>query len=136
MIHELRPPVLEHDGLDGALQVRLSAVEGRAGLRPRLSPIWWAGCRQRSRGLYRIALEALNNALKHAHARTMLFPIQHDQLVTMEIADDGSGFDPEAVKAQAYGPARHAGTRCGPGGRLAVISKPGEGARLVTEVRI
>jgi len=33
LIFELRPPILEKEGLVGALQARLEAVEGRAGLK-------------------------------------------------------------------------------------------------------
>jgi signal transduction histidine kinase len=138
LIHELRPPVLEQDGLDGALQARLSAVEGRAGLKTSLkselagrlpAPI--------EEGLYRIAQEALNNVLKHARASTITVVLsQRDKLVTMEIADDGIGFEPETVKGQGgMGlPAmqeRAAALR----GRLAVISKPCEGVRVVMEVQ-
>jgi PAS domain S-box-containing protein len=69
LVHELRPPVLEREGLVGALQQRLDAVEGRSGVETRLrvegtlelpAPV--------EEELYRIAQEALNNALKHAAA--------------------------------------------------------------------
>src|SRR5262249_1059832 len=36
MVHQLRPRALEHDGLVGALQQRLDAVERRAGLQAQL----------------------------------------------------------------------------------------------------
>jgi signal transduction histidine kinase len=139
LIHELRPPVLAQDGLEGALQARLSAVEGRAGSKTSLksdlagrlpAPI--------EEGLYRIALEALNNVLKHAHARTIAVSLsQRDKVVTMEIADDGSGFEPERTKGQGgLGLPAMQERAAALGGRLAVSSKPGEGTRLVMEVRI
>jgi signal transduction histidine kinase len=139
LIHELRPPVLERDGLDGALQVRLSAVEERAGLKTTLK-YDLAGRLPAAieEGLYRIAQEALNNVLKHAHARTITVSLsQGDKLVTMEIADDGIGFEPERVKGQG-GMGLHAMQERAAafGGHLAVISKPGEGARVVMEVRL
>ena len=69
LVHQLRPLALAGDGLIGALQQRLEAVEGRAGIQARLlvdaeldiPPAIEAE-------LYHIAQEALNNALKHAAA--------------------------------------------------------------------
>src|SRR6266487_104144 len=67
LIFELRPPVLAQAGLVTALQARLDAVEGRANLETKLIAdgvsILPAVVEQ---ALYRIAQEALNNALKHA----------------------------------------------------------------------
>ena len=49
-------------------------------------------------GLYRIAQEALNNALKHADATAVTIRLNSDgKLVELEITDDGHGFDPEIV---------------------------------------
>ena len=69
LLFDLRPLTLEEEGLVGALQQRLNAVEKRAGLQatidvtglPPLSP-------PVEESLYRIAQEALNNSLKHAYA--------------------------------------------------------------------
>jgi signal transduction histidine kinase len=102
LIFELRPPILEELGLVAALQARLQAVEGRAGLRTEFKtdveehlPL------DVEEGLYRIVLEALNNALKHAQARNIKVHLRQDERtrlepvrVTLEIADDGIGFDP------------------------------------------
>ncbi len=69
LLFDLRPLTLEEEGLVGALQQRLNAVEKRAGLQatidveglPPLAP-------PVEESLYRIAQEALNNSLKHAYA--------------------------------------------------------------------
>ncbi len=44
--------------------------------------------------LYRIAQEAVNNALKHGHARHITISLQHDDtgLVDLTVHDDGHGF--------------------------------------------
>ncbi len=101
LIFELRPPILEELGLVAALQARLQAVEGRAGLRTEFK----TNLEQRlppdvEEGLYRIVLEALNNTLKHALARNIRIHLCQDEperakpsRVTLEIADDGAGFD-------------------------------------------
>ena len=69
LIFELRPPILEQEGLAAALEARLEAVEGRVGLKTQLELEGESELSQDIReGLYRIALEALNNVLKHAQA--------------------------------------------------------------------
>ena len=72
LLYELRPSALDEDGLVGALQSRLAAVEQRVGVEAHLQadltadlPLHVEEC------LYRIAQEALNNALKHAQADTV-----------------------------------------------------------------
>jgi signal transduction histidine kinase/ligand-binding sensor domain-containing protein len=96
LIFELRPPILEELGLAAALQARLQAVEGRAGVRTefrtnveeRLPPAI-------EEGLYRIGQEALNNALKHADAETVCVELHREgNRTVLRIADDGSGFEP------------------------------------------
>ena len=48
--------------------------------------------------LYRIALEALNNVVKHARARHVTVLLRFDDRRTyLEISDDGMGYDPAAV---------------------------------------
>ena len=137
LIYELRPPVLERDGLVGALQARLSAVEGRAGLKTTLkSDLAGRLPVAIEEGLYRIAQEALNNVLKHAHALAITISLsQSDKLVTMEIADDGVGFEPERVREHGgMGLPAMQERAAALGGQLAVSSKPGEGARVIMEV--
>ncbi len=93
LIYELRPPVLEDEGLASALQARLEAVENRAGLETefRLDGVL-ALDSQVEEALYRIAQEALNNVLKHAQARRVVVSLsQNEHAITLEIADDGIG---------------------------------------------
>jgi two-component system NarL family sensor kinase len=56
-------------------------------------------------GLYRIAQEALNNALKHAKANQITLNLSGTlSKVTLEISDDGLGFKPdEAVEGGGLG---------------------------------
>jgi signal transduction histidine kinase len=52
--------------------------------------------------LYRVAQEALNNAVKHARATTITVTLsQVDQGVLMQVEDDGVGFDVELVGRRA-----------------------------------
>lgn len=95
LIHELRPLLLEREGLAGALQQRLEAVEGRAGIEARLlveGPDALPG--PLGEAFYRIAQEALNNALKHARATSVVVKLRvGDREAELTVADNGQGFD-------------------------------------------
>jgi PAS domain S-box-containing protein len=133
LIFELHPPVLEEEGLIAALQARLAAVEGRARLD---TEIRVEGERRlplaMEEELFRIALEALNNVIKHARARQVKVNLNFESKgVCLEIMDDGVGFDPAT--------ARRSGGMGLPGieqrvqriqGSLAIESVPGNGTTL------
>lgn len=94
LLYELRPVILEQEGLVEALRRRLEAVEKRAGVHVQydvVDPIVLPPATEE--GLYRIAQEALNNSLKHSGAdlvKARIFREAHG--VTMEIFDNGQGF--------------------------------------------
>jgi|GEM_PF-870360 len=133
LVHELRPPVLEKEGLVGALQQRLDAVEGRSGVETRLrvdGTLELPALMEQE--LYRITVEALNNALKHAAATLVTVQIRATaQQVELEIADNGIGFDPEAVAdlgGMGLVGMRERVDRLR--GSLTIASTPGEGTRV------
>jgi PAS domain S-box-containing protein len=100
LIFELHPPVLEEEGLVAALQARLAAVESRARLQ---TEIHVEGERRLplavEEELFRIALEALNNVIKHADAQQVSVALKFDgKGVCLEIVDDGVGFDPVTAR--------------------------------------
>jgi signal transduction histidine kinase len=137
LIFELHPPMLKRDGLVAALQARLEAVEGRVGLKTEFR----GGENGRlslkvEEGLYRIAQEALNNALKHAHASSVTVCLHQDkQAVTLEITDDGTGFDPIAARERGGFGLRGMEERASRlGGKLTVQSSLGKGTRVKVEV--
>ncbi len=137
LIYQLRPPVLEKEGLLAALQARLAAVEGRAGLNTDLKtdltdrlPI------AIEEGLYHIAQEALNNALKHSHARSVhVSLLQNRGIICLEIEDDGSGFEVASSyqegKMGLLDMEQHASEL---GGRLTIDSGPGKGTRIRVDI--
>jgi signal transduction histidine kinase len=100
LVYELRPPELADQGLVAALQRRLDTVETRAGVTARLLVVGEpALAPTQEETLYRIALEALNNALKHAAAKTVIVRLEAgDAGVALRIKDDGRGFDLQAVE--------------------------------------
>jgi signal transduction histidine kinase len=138
LIFELRPQILGDNGLAAALQARLEAVEGRAGLETtfqtngedlKLLP-------EIEEGLYRIAQETLNNALKHAHARHInVFLRQAKPRVVLEITDDGVGFDPAVAREQGgFGLCGMEERAAQLGAELSIKSWPGEGTQVKVEV--
>jgi signal transduction histidine kinase/ligand-binding sensor domain-containing protein len=133
LIFELRPPILEELGLVAALQARLQAVEGRAGLKT----VFKTNLERRlpldlEEGLYRIAQEALNNALKHAQAEQIQVQLrQEGGGVILDIADDGVGFDPATVGTHGgVGLAAMAERAADLGAKLEIESEAGFGTKV------
>jgi signal transduction histidine kinase len=133
LIYELRPLVLEQEGLVGALQRRLDAVEGRVGIATQLlasEMIELPG--QVEEELYRIGVEALNNALKYAKATLVIVSISVDQeQIQLAVMDNGIGFDLRVVERKGglgiIGMRERAEKL---GGALEVVSAPGEGTSV------
>ena len=135
LIFELRPPELEEVGLAGALQERISNVESRSGLKisldfdalDSLSP-------EIEIDLYRIALEALNNILKHAQAKSIRLTVRNKQRsVWMEIEDDGLGFDVELQNQNGLGLKSMRERVAQMKGELKIQSAPGKGTIITVE---
>jgi signal transduction histidine kinase len=135
LLFELHPPPLTEHGLGAALRARLSSVEGRSGLLTdarvdeslRLPEAI-------ERELYRVAQEALNNVLKHAHARRVSVVLERvGALVRLEVADDGEGFAPGEHAGGLGLTSMHARAQQ-LNGTLLVTASPGSGTRVVVEV--
>ena len=88
-------------------------------------------------GLYRIAQEALNNALQHAQAHSITAVLRQDQrAVMLETSNDGEGFDPTIAQKQGGLGLRGMEERAAQlGGGSTVRSRPGEGTSVWVEVR-
>lgn len=100
LVYELRPGVLEQEGLAGALRHRLEAVEKRAGVRATLIDDSETYIPLQLQGeLFWIAQEALNNSLKHASATSVTIHLQAvDGELILEVSDNGLGFDPATAE--------------------------------------
>jgi signal transduction histidine kinase len=92
-----------------------------------------------ARLVYRVAQEGIRNAVNHAGAGTVRVRLGTGRdRVTVEVSDDGRGFD--ADEAQARAAAGHVGLRAlsgligDTGGSLTVESVPGAGTTLRAEV--
>jgi signal transduction histidine kinase len=132
LLFDLRPPILDEEGIAAAIRYFLENAE---------VPFRWsvvdgldveppAGVRLI---LYRIAQEALVNARKHADADTVRVTIaERDGGVWMEVADDGVGFTPQdpAAAAGHMGLAAMRERAEVAGGRCALRSLPNAGTTL------
>lgn len=138
LIFELRPSALEHHGLAAALQARLDAVERRGGVKgelhvsgeDHLAPMMQAE-------LYHIAQEALNNTLKHAHAKQVdVYLSFSDTSVKLQICDDGAGLDAANLNRGGQGLAgmRERAQRIS--GDLSVESTTGGGTTVTVQAQL
>jgi signal transduction histidine kinase len=136
-LHQLRPPVLEQEGLVSALELRLAAVEGRSDVHASLEADENIHLETDvETALYHIAQEALNNALKHAAASSVTVRLyQTDEGVTLEIADDGRGFDPNRVNGGGMGLGNMSARAKAIGAAIEIHSRPGEGTQVKVRVR-
>jgi nitrate/nitrite-specific signal transduction histidine kinase len=133
LVYELRPLALREEGLVGALNQRLDAVERRAGVEARLIAEGKLELPENvDEALYRIAQEALNNALKHAAPTSVEVTIHTDgKRVKLEVLDDGSGFDADtAGSGGGLGLVSMRERAEKIGGTFEVISAAGEGTRV------
>ena len=104
--HELRPVVLEHQGLAAALEQiaddynklgQLHVAAQIEGMEPELSE-------EIKLGFFRIAQEALNNTRKHAKASRAIIHLKfEDSRIEMVVSDDGTGFDVEEARHRTGG---------------------------------
>lgn len=137
LIFELRPPALEKVGLAAALQTRLQAVEGRAGVAIEFHTEGNDGLPLSVQTeLYRIAQEALSNVVKHAHAKHVAVNLNFDQKCTaLEIRDDGAGIDLRSARQKNTMGLRSIAERAQKiNGVLTVEGKPGQGTLVRVEV--
>jgi signal transduction histidine kinase len=137
LVFELRPPELDDGGITEALRKHVTVLARVHGV-----AIDYDACDSvdlpsaTERELYRIAQEALANAVKHAGATRLAVDVGRDaRSVTLCVTDDGCGFDPETA-----GRGKHLGlvsmrerTRA-LGGDLRIESKPGAGTTIRLEL--
>jgi len=137
LVYELRPPVLEEEGLLGAIHHRLGAVEKRAGIEARLEAEDVLDLPSEVEAvLYYIVVEALNNALKHAQATSVTVRLfSANEKVTLEIADDGQGFDLSTIgESRGLGLVSMQERADQLGASLSIDSAPDKGTRVKVEV--
>jgi signal transduction histidine kinase len=128
----LYPPLLESDGLPGALTdaAARSPIPTTVDLDSagRYSP-------ELEAAVYFCCLEALQNAAKYAGeaARACVTLASSDQELTFAVTDDGAGFDPSTVNGSSG--LQNIADRIGAlGGSVRIESTPGHGTRVAGAV--
>ena len=137
LIYELRPPILDKEGLIAALQNRLISVEDRARIKSTLQTNLSGRLpAQVEEGIYQITREALNNIIKHAKAKNILIRIhQESECIQVEISDDGIGFEPETTRREGrLGLVNMMECAQSQGWILDIESSPGKGTRIKVEI--
>lgn len=138
LAQQLRPPQLDQLGLPaavtwlGGVLQRASGVEievEAAGFTRRPAPSLEIAC-------YRIAQEAMNNAVRHGKARSVNAMLEmDDSLLRLSVSDNGGGFDADVARQRALesgslgiiGMEERAQLA---GGRLRIRSTPGAGTTV------
>jgi PAS domain S-box-containing protein len=134
-LYEMQPIDLK-DGLVSSLHHRLAAVEGRADIKAGLiSDENIQLSKDTEIALYYIAQEALNNILRHAHARNVSVNLKQTRLnVTLEIQDDGVGFDMKKIDNAGLGLRNMKERALQVNGKFKITSKVKKGTKISVTV--
>lgn len=137
MVYELRPSVLKEIGLVEALRRRVEAVERRAGVEAEVA----AEAADRipvslEEDLFRIALEALNNSLKHSSSTRVTIRLKgQPEGVRLEVADNGKGMNSTKAYEEGGWGLTSMRERAGRlGGEVTIHSISGEGTTILAWV--
>jgi len=149
LILELDPPMLQKAGLAAALQASLEVIETRTGLETELkTELVNRLPRTLETELYRIAIEALNNLVRYAHAKKVTVELRttnghnghavgEKPRISLAICDNGVGFDLAKAKDGSGMGLNNMEQRARQvGGKLIVTSSPGAGTRILVEAPI
>jgi signal transduction histidine kinase len=135
-VMDLRAAALDETDLGGALQLGAHQWTARSGLDVKVNVSGDASGLPENvaHHVLRMAQEAVNNAVKHAHASTLKLDlvVQPKQL-ELRIQDDGSGFDPEGMLLSSQGNFGLMGMRERVErleGEFDLHSRPGQGTEL------
>jgi signal transduction histidine kinase len=136
LLYELRPAVLDSEGLVNALQHRIETVEERLGMKIALQE---NGLPELSSdvedALYHIALEALNNIVKHSESKNARIEFtSKGRNIVMDISDNGKGFETDRpYKGLGLRNMRERVQMLG--GEVEVLATPGEGTLVRVKVK-
>jgi signal transduction histidine kinase len=144
LIYDLRPSVLDDLGLWSAIQWYAERHLKPFGIAVRceFSDVDRRLPSAMETALFRICQEAISNIARHAEAEAVLIQCGiTDDLLTIEIEDDGRGFDPAGVKkpddeGRGWGLLGITERAELLGGQAHIDTAPGQGVRLVLTVRV
>jgi signal transduction histidine kinase len=132
LIVELRPPALDEIGLVPAVETLAQRIASSEGLTVETNIALALEDSERlppevESTLYRVVQEALTNVGKHAAAtRLEIELLMKDDTVSLEVRDDGRGFDP-AAPGGGFGLVGIRERVTLVGGEVTILSTPGDG---------
>ena len=137
LARQLRPTALDDHGLLPAIEAQVRGLEERSGIQARLEisgdPAFLD--EEKQTVIYRVAQEALANAGRHAHARTVALALEvAGEAAELRIRDDGVGFDPVVSRGDGLGLDGMVERARLVGGELDLRSSPGAGTELTLRV--
>lgn len=128
IIEDLRPSSLSNLGLTASLEIltREFAERTKMNVEVSLEAVQLSASSQLT--VYRLVQESLTNIGKYAKASRVLITVHnYPTHVTVQVRDDGAGFNTHAISPTAHGLAGMNHRVEAAGGRLSVTSTPGEG---------
>ncbi len=131
----LRPPMLDDLGLVPALEWQAREISRRSEMEVEVhsESVSEDLGDETKVTIYRLVQEALNNAATHASAKNAKVTIhQKSDTITVEITDDGHGFDPARQRGMGILGMEERVRRLG--GTFTVESAPGKGATIRAEL--
>ncbi len=131
IIEDLRPSSLTHLGLVSSLEILAREFSERSGIDiiTDMEAVELDESRQLT--VYRLVQESLTNVGKYAQAKRVDISLHNfDSHVSLEVKDDGQGFDVTHNRPSTHGLAGMRHRVEAAGGRLSVNSAPGKGARI------
>ena len=133
----LRPPMLDDLGLVPALEWQAREISRRGDMEVEVHSenVSDSLSDETKVCVYRLVQEALNNAATHAHAKNARVNIaQENGRITIQIRDDGRGFDPERQRGMGILGMEERVRRLG--GTLTIESGLGSGATVKAEIPV
>lgn len=135
VIFELRPADLAGDGLVESLRKHVEVLDRVYGAEVDYTADLVKLSADREAAVFRIAQEALFNALRHAHATKVSVRLTGTaRRVALDIADNGVGFDATTEARHGLGITSMRDRAAAVGGTLRLESDPGSGTVLRLEV--
>jgi signal transduction histidine kinase len=137
--HELHPGVLKHAGLTATLRGHCADIERHHQVTVTFNPGGSLDSLDSEVALclFRVVQEALTNAIRHAHARTIGVSLMTTaESVELNVVDDGVGFVTSELTTSGLG-LRSIGERVRfKQGHVSVVSRPGAGTKVAVWIPI
>jgi signal transduction histidine kinase len=131
IIEDLRPSSLANLGLTASLEILAREFSEHSGIEVMTSVEETELDESRQLTVYRLVQESLTNVGKHAEAKQVDISVRnYGTHVKVDIKDDGKGFNVGEIRASTHGLAGMRHRVEAAGGRLTLISAPGNGTRI------